>query len=164
MVFAAPVYVDGMSGTMKNFIDRLLPLIEPYVELRENHCRHTVPEDHKIAKVVLVSSCGFWEMDNFDPLILHMRAICKNVCWKYAGALLRPHSGALWHMLKKDLLAQDVVEAAKEAGRQLVKNGAMEEETLKIINRELTSLEAFVEKLNRDFRKARCSFEKKSKC
>ncbi len=30
-VFATPVYVDGMSGPMKNFIDRMLPLVEPFL-------------------------------------------------------------------------------------------------------------------------------------
>jgi len=154
IVFAIPVYVDGMPGPMKTLIDRLIPLIEPYVELREGHCRHTVPEGHKHAKAVLVSTCGFWEMYNFDPLVMHMKAICKNTFWEYAGALLRPHSGALWYMLKKGMPVQDVIEAARKAGRELVRRGRMEEETLKAVSRELVPLETFVEKMNRDFKRA----------
>jgi multimeric flavodoxin WrbA len=154
IVFAGPVYVDGMPGPMKTLIDRLIPLIEPYVELREGHCRHTVPERHKHSKVVLVSTCGFWEMDNFNPLVTHMQAICKNACWEYAGALLRPHSGALWYMLKKGMPVQDVIEAAKKAGKELVRNGRMKEEALKIVSRELAPLEVFVSKMNRDFKRA----------
>ena len=154
IVFAVPVYVDGMPGPMKTLIDRLIPLIEPYIELREGHCRHTVPERHKHSKVVLVSTCGFWEMDNFNPLVTHMQAICKNACWEYAGALLRPHSGALWYMLKKGMPVQDVIEAAKKAGRELARDGRMEEETLKIVSREPAPLEVFVSKMNRDFKRA----------
>jgi multimeric flavodoxin WrbA len=32
IVFAAPVYVDGMPGPMKNLVDRLLPLLEPFFD------------------------------------------------------------------------------------------------------------------------------------
>ena len=28
---------------------------------------------------MLVSNCGFWEMDNFDPLLVHMKAVSKNL-------------------------------------------------------------------------------------
>lgn len=154
LVFAVPVYVDGMPGPMKTLIDRLIPLIEPYVELREGHCRHTVPERHKHSKVVLVSTCGFWEMDNFNPLVVHIQAICKNACWEYAGALLRPHSSALWYMLKKGMPVQDVIEAAKKAGRDLARDGRMKEETLKIVSRGLVPQGAFVERMNRDFKRA----------
>lgn len=38
VVFAAPVYVDGMPGPMKNIVDRLIPLLESDTELREGHC------------------------------------------------------------------------------------------------------------------------------
>jgi multimeric flavodoxin WrbA len=154
IVFAVPVYVDGMPGPMKTLIDRLIPLIEPYVELREGHCRHTVPERHKHSKVVLVSTCGFWEMDNFNPLVMHVQAICKNACWEYTGALLRPHSSALWYMLKKGMPVQDVIEAAKKAGRDLARDGRMKEETLKIVSRGLVPQGAFVERMNRDFKRA----------
>lgn len=154
IVFAVPVYVDGIPGPMKTLIDRLIPLIEPYVELREGHCRHTVPERHKHSKVVLVSPCGFWEMDNFNPLVMHIQAICKNACWEYTGALLRPHSSALWYMLKKGMPVQDVIEAAKKAGRDLARDGRMKEETLKIVSRGLVPQGAFVERMNRDFKRA----------
>ena len=139
---------------MKTLIDRLIPLIEPYIELREGHCRHTVPERHKHSKVVLVSTCGFWEMDNFNPLVMHIQAICKNACWEYTGALLRPHSSALRYMLKKGMPVQDVIEAAKKAGRDLARDGRMKEETLKIVSRGLVPQGAFVERMNRDFKRA----------
>ncbi len=101
VVLATPVYVDGMAGTLTNFVDRLIPTIEPFIELRDGHCRHPLREGYKHLNAVLVSSCGFWEMDNFAPLVVHIQAICKNASWQYAGALLRPHSPALRYMLRK---------------------------------------------------------------
>ena len=78
LVLATPVYVDGITGPMKNLLDRIIPLAEPFFELRDGHCRHPGREGSSSAKVVLVSNCGFWELDNFDPLLVHMQAICKN--------------------------------------------------------------------------------------
>jgi multimeric flavodoxin WrbA len=150
-VFATPVYVDGITGRMKNLIDRLIPLIEPYFELREGHCRHVVLEGHKYGKVVLVSNCGFWEMDNFDPLLVHMEAMCKNMAKDYAGAVLRPHGEAMKPMMKMGISLDDIFEAAREAGRQLVRDGEMSTATLDIVGRELLPLEMYVERLNQNF-------------
>jgi multimeric flavodoxin WrbA len=154
VVFGTPVYLDGMPGPMKNLVDRLLPLLEAHIETREDHCRHAARKEHKKAKAVLVSTCGLWEMGNFDPLITHLKAICKNVCWEYAGALLRPHSVALRHMLKKGLPVKDVIDAAREAGKQLIRNGKMEEVSLQTISRELSPRESFVDELNESYKRA----------
>jgi len=154
IVFATPLYVDGMPGTLKNIIDRLIPLIEPYFVLRDEHCRHPPRQPHKNSKLVLISNCGFWEMDNFDPLVMHVQAICKNTCWEYAGALLRPHGEALGYMVREGLPVQDVLTAAKNAGRELARTGKMSEENLKIVGRELASLETYVEMTNKGFKQA----------
>lgn len=59
------------------------------------------------------------------------------------------------YMLKKGCPVQDVLNAAKNAGRELAKNGRMNEETLRTVGRELVSLKDYVEFLNRGFQKAR---------
>jgi multimeric flavodoxin WrbA len=154
IVLAAPVYVDGMPGNLKNLIDRLIPLIEPYFVLRDEHCRHPPREPHKHSKVVLISNCGFWEMDNFDPLVSHVQAICKNACWEFAGALLRPHGEALGYMTKRGLPVQDVLTAAKNAGRELARTGKISQENLKTVSRELVPFETYVDVTNRGFKQA----------
>jgi multimeric flavodoxin WrbA len=147
IVFASPLYVDGMNGSMKNLMDRMIPLIYPFIELRDGHCRHPWREGEvaKEGKVVLVSNCGFWELDNFEPLIMHMKAICKNMNREFAGALLRPHGPAFGAMLNMGVPVKDVLEAAEEAGRQLVKDGKMPEKTLSIVSRELLPLEMYIQ-------------------
>ena len=57
-------------------------------------------------------------------------------------------------MLKHDLQVHDVIEAAKEAGRQIVRDGKMKEETMKTVGRELGSIDVYLEKMNADFKKA----------
>lgn len=152
-VFASPVYVDGMVGPMKNLIDRLIPLLLPFFNLSSGHCRHFVPKGHKYGKVVLVSNSGFWEMDNFDPLVVHIEAMCKNMSKEYAGALLRPHGEAMGPLMEMGESLDDIFESAREAGRQLISQGAMSEETLKTISRELLPLETYAESINSNFKR-----------
>jgi len=147
-VFATPLYVDGMSGPMKNLLDRLIPLLEPFLELRDGHGRHPLRKGVKRGKVVLVSNCGLWESDNFDPLVAHVAAACKNLNREFAGAVLRPNGPILTAMAEMGAPADDVLEAAKNAGHQLVKDGRMQTETLEVIGRELIPLEMFIESAN----------------
>jgi hypothetical protein len=107
---------------------------------------------NKKGKIVLVSNCGFWEKDNFDVLIAHMKAMCKNMNHEFAGALIRPHGEAFAEMLKIGVPVKDVLESAREAGRQLVKDGKISEKTLSTVSRELLPLDMFLEKSNQYFK------------
>jgi hypothetical protein len=49
---------------MKNFIDRLLPIIDPRFEMHDGHARDVVRPRHKWGKLLLVSTCGLSEMEN----------------------------------------------------------------------------------------------------
>ncbi len=154
LVFATPVYVDGVTGPLKNLLDRMIPLVKPFFELRQGHCRHPPREVELKGKLVLVSNCGFWELDNFDPLIMHMKAMCKNMSREFAGALLRPHGPAAAAMKRSGSSADDVFKAANEAGLQLIRQGYIADETLKTVSHELLSLEEYVNRVNRNFRQA----------
>ena len=152
IVFATPLYVDGMNGSMKNLMDRMLPLLQPYFQLRDGHCRHPLRVNIEGRQVVLISTCGLWEMDNFDSLVFHMKAICRNMNREFAGALLRPHGSVLKGMLSMGAPVKDIIEAAEEAGRQLVKDRKMSANTLAVISpRPLIPLEVYIQNLNQTF-------------
>ena len=159
-VLATPLYVDGMTGPMKNLLDRLIPLVQPFIELRDGHCRHPWRGERESGKVALVSNAGFWEMDNFEPLLVHMKAMCKNMGTEFAGALLRPHGEILKPLMEMGRSPDDVFEAAREAGRQLVEEGKMSPETLSIVSRELAPRESYVRGANRVFQQALDALEK----
>ena len=160
LVLATPLYVDGVAGPMKNLLDRIIPLAQPFFELRDGHCRHPRRDGSKDSKLVLVSNCGFWEMDNFEPLLVHIKAVCKNMGSEFAGALLRPHGPALKRMKEMSMPVDDVFEAAKDAGRQLVEHGRMSPETLRVVSRELLPLEMYVQIINQGFQEALDALEK----
>ncbi|MDP6106822.1 MAG: flavodoxin family protein [Candidatus Brocadiia bacterium] len=152
IVFATPVYADGMTGTMKTLIDRCIPLLEPFFEVRDGHCRHPVRQGVKPGKVVLVSASGFTELDNFDPLLCHARAIAANFGREFAGALLRPCATALPELEKHGIAVGGVYEAAREAGRELVTGGRVEDKTAVAVSRELVRRAIYVRAINSRFR------------
>ncbi|ACL16039.1 flavodoxin family protein [Methanosphaerula palustris] len=144
LVFASPLYVDGVNGPMKTLIDRLVPLLHMSIETRDGHSRHT-PKDTKVRRIMLVSNCGFWERDNFDPLIMHMQALSKNMNAEFAGALIRPHGTFMRSAAALGLPFEDILEAAGKAGHQIVEDGIIAEETLATVSREMLSYEQFIQ-------------------
>jgi multimeric flavodoxin WrbA len=160
-VFATPVYIDGLSAPMKNLLDRMIPLMHPLIEVRNEHCCHLLQKGVKGGTVVLVSNCGYWELDNFDPLIVHMKAVSRNFGREFSGALLRPHVGVMKRMMQKEGSLNNIFEAAKLAGHQLVRNGRMSDESLKIVSRALLPREEFVQTFNQSVQKKLDALEKK---
>lgn len=144
LVLATPLYVDGMTGTLKMVMDRMIPAVHPLIELRHDHCRHSRRNSVPQAKLVLVSNCGFWELDNFDALVHHAKAVSANFDMTFAGALLRPHGHAFKAMLAHNAPVTDIVEAAKTAGQQLVQTGQIDETLLNTISRPLLPRDEFI--------------------
>ncbi len=153
LVLATPVYVDGMNSSMKACLDRLIPLIEPFFEIRNNHCRHPPRDQFIPKKVVLVSVCGFTELDNFDPLIMHVKAFCKNFSSEYIGAVLRPYGASLPYIKSMGIDTNHIYEAAQTAGYQTVTQGKITPEIQKTISQKLVPRDKYIEVLNASFQR-----------
>jgi multimeric flavodoxin WrbA len=153
MVFATPLYWDGVSGLMKMFMDRMTPLGEPFIEIIDGRSRHPVREGFAHGKLVLVSTCGFFEEINFEPMLIHMKAAAFNLRREFAGALLRPNAMSIKPAEHFNIPLDDIYEAAKVAGVELIENGKMSEETIAAVGREFISLEQFAENANTYFGK-----------
>ncbi len=72
VVFASPLYIFNVTGIMKTFMDRLLPIVKPYMLLdeKDGHISHPdrFPELGKQG-IVVFSASGFPDIDNnFDGL------------------------------------------------------------------------------------------------
>ena len=162
LVYATPLYSYGMNGQMKNLIDRMIVLAEPFMEVVEGRSRHIAGDGEKPRKIVLVSNCGLWGIDNFDPLVVHVKKLCQDPPMEYAGALLRPHGEALRAMLDMGAPVGDIIDAAREAGRQLIVEGKMSQTTLDVISRDLLPVEVYVKMANEQFRRVMAKHKEKS--
>jgi len=148
LVVATPLYTHGMPGPLKNLLDRLISTGLPFIEVHDGHCRHPRREDVKVTHMALVSSCALWEIDNFDLLVAHTKAVAEAAGISFAGALLRPHGPILKAMIEAGRPFPDILEAAKEAGRELVATGSMPASALKIVSKPLLPQEIYVKMAN----------------
>jgi multimeric flavodoxin WrbA len=121
LVFATPVYIP-LPGEMQNFLNRLCPLIDPVLERRKGRTRARFRQDVRIERIALVSTGGWYEKGNFDTVLKVAKEFAETTSVKFAGALLRPHAQ---YLRQGDPKAEEVFEAAREAGRELVIRGRM---------------------------------------
>jgi multimeric flavodoxin WrbA len=151
LVLATPVYIP-LPGEMQNLINRLCPLIEPILVWRDGHTRAKFHDDVNIRKIVLVSTCGWWEMGNFGTVLHIAEEIAKDASVEFAGAILRPHA---YLMVENKERATKVTEALTKAGHELVKKGRMPKSLLEIISQPLISEEEYRRSLCEDYERVK---------
>lgn len=147
LIIGTPVYIDGMTGPMKTFIDRIIPAGKGSVELRNDHLRHLLRDNWKKKKIVLVSPSSFTEMDNFHPLVTHVKGIARHLNCSYAGEILAP---SFWLNEFNEEPYGKMLEIITSAGEELVKKGEIHlSETLQ----KFVSRDKLFEALNQEFGK-----------
>jgi hypothetical protein len=144
-VFGVPVYAK-LPGELQNLFNRMMPLLEPNVLVRGRTLIPTRRKDLKVRRVALVSTCGWWGLENFDLLIKNVEFMAKIFDVKLARPLLRPDSGVFRWMASVGDGCSRIIEAAEEAGAQLVKKGDIAKETARRVQVPLRSLREFLEK------------------
>jgi multimeric flavodoxin WrbA len=131
LVLASPLYFNGLIGpegatpSMKSLLGRLIPGKSPSADEPYEHAVHTTKEPVCLRKIVFVSSCGFWEIDDFYPVLTHIKALCYNTFPEFAGNINTVHGVLLRGALEAGASERDVLELARSAGRQLAQ-GAKE--------------------------------------
>ncbi len=149
-VLGIPVYIP-MPGEMQNIINRLCPLAEPVLEMREGRTRARTRSDVRLEKLVLVSCGGWWEIGNFDTVVRIAKELAEVLSVEFAGAVLRPHA---FLMKEREAEAQRVLAATRRAGRELVVEGAMSEEALEAVREPLISADDYLNRQNEAYHRA----------
>jgi len=77
----------------------------------------------------LVSVCGYPGLHNFDPLVLHVQRMARNLHSRFSGALLRPGVFSLLLTKKYPDKIRGVMDAVRTAGQELVRYGKISQGT-----------------------------------
>ena len=99
-------------------------------------------------------------MDNFNLMIEQMKFVSGNLERQFVGALLRPTAAIFRRMMDMGTPVDDILDAAKEAGRQLVEDGEMSAGTLDIVSRELMPLQMYMQSINHMFQQTLDALER----
>jgi len=147
LILATPVYIP-LPGDMQNFINRLCPLVEPYLEYRQGRTRARFHKDVSIQRIVLVSTGGWWEKENMNTVVRIVEELAEDASVEFGGAILRPHA----FLMKKDGKVteegEQILSAVRKVGSELIKDGKMSQETLEFISRPLITEEELRQRYN----------------
>ena len=138
VVYASPLYHYTVNSEMKCFIERTLPVLEPFFIHKNGRTFH--PLRHQAPKVVLLSVAGFPEDSVFDQLASWANFIFggNSVHEKTLVAeIYRPMAEALTIPFFEDI-ARDILTATKRAGRELVASLSVSAATMTKITQPMT--------------------------
>lgn len=128
LVLASPLYFNGLIGpegatpSMKSLLSRLVPGESPSADEPYEHAVHTRKEPVNLRKIVFVSGCGFWEIDDFYPVLTHIKALCYNTFPEFAGNIDTIRGVLLSGALDTGVSDRDTLELARASGRQIVQD------------------------------------------
>jgi putative sterol carrier protein len=133
VVYATPLYHFTMNASLKAFIERTLPLLQPFFKQFEGKTYH--PVRSAPPKVVFLSVAGFPDPEVFEPLSAWVRYVfgkSKNLI----AEIYRPMAEALPFAMTREQ-SIDVLNAVRQAGHEIVSHSKILPETLKRIHQPL---------------------------
>jgi multimeric flavodoxin WrbA len=139
VVYATPLYHYTVNAEMKAFIERTLPVLEPFFEQRDNRTMHPLRQTPPDAVVLAVA--GFLEMSVFDQLSNYVQFLFGRN-GRLLAEIYRPAAEMLSRIEDKK---EAVFEATIQAGRELVESRQVSTETLNQIQQPIIDFQTFAQ-------------------
>lgn len=148
IIFASPLYTFSVTGILKSFMDRLLPLVEPYMKIGDDgktlHPDRYPQTGHK--GFLVFSACGFDDIqNNFDGLTSMFR------CWDshseyyhLMGEFLLPCAEVLSQPVYRKIKDR-IEELCYSAGKEIILNGYIKKEIMEEIKASAIKKDVFKE-------------------
>ncbi len=152
IVLATPLYVDDVTGIMKDFMDRIIPLVDPRFEKDPDGQWRHVKRFERYPEIVVVSNSGMPGMENFQVLKLHFRRMARNFHSRVAAEIYMEMGELMRHgnVLLKPLLAS-YRKSLRKAGKEFVREGAISEGTQQKLDTPLIKDEMYIQQANRNW-------------
>lgn len=148
IVYAFPIYADGMPGILKNYFDRSVCRAYPYMiegMKRVRHPRRFINENHTM---VIFSICGFFEMINFDPVKAYFKALAHNRHTPVIAEIYRTTAVGLYGSPFNYKKLNNILVALEKAGSEIVNFGKIKRKTLRIITQKIGGEKQDLTKIN----------------
>lgn len=147
-VWATPVYIFGPTAMFKNFLDRSIPMYQPYIVEKDGLCTHP-PRAGSISDRVVISVAGFYEMDHFKPMSDWLHFIAGRGLGRIRAEIYRPEAEFMSAPPLRDKV-EEILAATEKAGFEIVTEGSISEETMKVIQQTIMpDKQTFLEQANK---------------
>jgi multimeric flavodoxin WrbA/putative sterol carrier protein len=144
VVYATPLFHHTINATMKAFIERTLPIMEPFMERREGRWQH--PARRPLPGAVVLSVAGFPALSAFDAMTHYVNYLFGGPEGRLWAEIYRPGAEAL---KRNEAKLEEILDATRQAGRELVTGRQVRPETLQRIQQKITDdLDVFSEVAN----------------
>lgn len=151
IIYGTPLYFFTMSGLLKNFFDRTLPLALPFMEKSQSGVtKHPWRYPGESKKFLLVSPCGFPEITHFDALVATMKKITTAGECEYLGEILRPSAGIM-DTPELQPVIKEYFALLKDTGKQLIEKNKIDPDTHKKLQQQWIFVDDFVTNANKYF-------------
>ncbi len=128
VIYSSPLYIFNVTGIMKNFLDRLLPNMKPYMLIKNGQTQHPhrYKEDREQGFVVF-SASGFPEVEhNFDGLKSSFRCFSSHMeKTSLMGEFFLPAAEVIVQAVYKKK-RDEIAEICETAGKQIVNEGKID--------------------------------------
>lgn len=125
-IWSFPLYYFSVPGSLKNLIDRQLPMLLPFMEEKEGQVgngNHPYRYDMSGKRTVVISTCGFYTAEgNYDGVY----SLFDHLCGKenYAGIFCG--QGELFRIPEMTARTDEYLSYVRKAGREYIRGGISE--------------------------------------
>jgi putative NADPH-quinone reductase len=150
-VFATPLYVDNVSGMMKNFMDRFMPLLDAHIETDE-HGESVHKLNQKLPDIAVISNCGYPEQTHFEVLRVLFKRIARNMRCQLVAQIYRGGGAMLTNtpfFLKPIIWKYNRL--LQQAGREVVENRKISEQLQEQLESPIVPTDKYLAAVNKYF-------------
>ncbi len=149
-VFATPLYVDNVTGIMKDFMDRLIPLGDPHLEPDERGETRHAGGAQKSPEIVVISSCAFPEQSQFQVLHHLFQRVARSYHSQVIAEIYRGE-GSVLHDPPAHLkpVVWKYRKLLKRAGREVAEGLCISDDTVDLLEKPLVPHDQYIADANR---------------
>ena len=145
VVYATPLYNYGVNATLKVFMERTIPSMEPFFEVQDGRMFH--PLRSKTPAVVMLSVAGMPDEHDFNPISVHANYLSATPGRQLLAEIYRPAAELMTNPFFSEQL-KDILDATSQAGRELVQSMKIAPTTMERIKQPIVTAQSFSEMSN----------------
>jgi multimeric flavodoxin WrbA len=153
ILFATPLYVDNISGLLKNFMDRNIYSGVPTIT-KDAKGEAVHPKRQKVRpKIMIMANCGFPGQSHFEVLKVLFRRVARNYQTDLIGEIYRDEGPLLtWPEAGLNEIVEKYKLLLRQAGKEIVQKLRISVTTQKALEEELIPQDLYLQHHNEFFK------------